>query len=412
MANTSTVTTRLVKIDDTAPSPSDDAPPTYVHGPVVVHVSAVDTLSGVATRVYSTDDSTPTITYPSSGVTITAEGTTTVKYRSTDVVGNASSVRSSYVRIDDTAPTSSVNATSTYVTTATITIGSTDAYSGVAGSQWRLDGSAWTSGTLVTTTTVGSHTLQYRSTDVVGNVEDTRSVTFDVVARFDEGDSRVIYGGSWIYSPTPPATSAGGDSTATAGSAAYASFTGTRVDVIVSKSPGGGIGRVTIDNTSPVTIDYYDVDYLSQVRALSVQGLANAPHLLKIEWTGSKNASSSGTAVGFDALDTIYTITPDTTAPVTVDDVNSAWRPTNATVSLTATDAHNYVAATRYRINASALATYTVPFAVTTEGTNTVEYFSVDGAGNTRRPRPRWCASTSRRRRVPMTHPQAGSTRR
>ena len=49
---------------------------------------------------YSTDESTPTLSYDTS-VTISAEGTTTLKYAAVDSVGNTSAVRTIEVRIDD-----------------------------------------------------------------------------------------------------------------------------------------------------------------------------------------------------------------------------------------------------------------------------------------------------------------------
>ena len=76
-----------MRIDDTAPIVSDDAPLPWVNGPVSVSLSATDTASGVDTLVYSVDGSEPSESY-TGPVGVSAEGTTTIRYRATDAVGN------------------------------------------------------------------------------------------------------------------------------------------------------------------------------------------------------------------------------------------------------------------------------------------------------------------------------------
>jgi hypothetical protein len=56
---------------------------------------------------------------------------------------------------------------------------------------------------------------------------------------------------------------------------------------------------------------------------------------------------------------------------------------TAVTVTLTATDTGSGVAATCYRIDSGAYATYDGPFSVTTDGSHRVDYYSTDIAGNT-----------------------------
>jgi len=68
--------------------------------------------------------------------------------------------------------------------------------------------------------------------------------------------------------------------------------------------------------------------------------------------------------------------------PVTTDDAPSTWSTAPVDVSLDATDAGSGVAYTRYRVNGGAVTTYTAPFTVAAEQTNTVEYWSADNRGN------------------------------
>lgn len=93
------------------------------------------------------------------------------------------------------------------------------------------------------------------------------------------------------------------------------------------------------------------------------------------------------------------TIKPkDTTPPVTTAAASPApngagWNNTSVSVTLSASDdatGGSGIAATYYGVDNAACAsatpancsTYTTPFSVSTEGTHTVKYFSVDGAGN------------------------------
>ena len=114
----------LVRIDRTAPSVVTSAPAEWVRGPVTATLAASDAGCGVASVVYSTDGSTPETPYPAGGIVISAEGTTTVRYKATDALGNATAVRSFDVRIDDSGPAVSDDAPTEWVTGAqSVTLG-------------------------------------------------------------------------------------------------------------------------------------------------------------------------------------------------------------------------------------------------------------------------------------------------
>lgn len=89
------------------------------------------------------------------------------------------------VVIDATAPTTTSTAKATYDLRASINLLAADALSGVAKTEWRLDGGGWANGTTVSAATPGNHVLEFRSTDGVGNVEQTKSVTFCVRSTAD-----------------------------------------------------------------------------------------------------------------------------------------------------------------------------------------------------------------------------------
>jgi len=84
------------------------------------------------------------------------------------------------------------------------------------------------------------------------------------------------------------------------------------------------------------------------------------------------------------------TIKIDGTAPVTTipTTLPTGWSNKPVTVTLVGDDAGSGRAATQYRLQgASAWTPYTVPFQVTTQGSSTWEYRSLDAAGNAETPK-------------------------
>ncbi len=85
-----------------------------------------------------------------------------------------------------------------------------------------------------------------------------------------------------------------------------------------------------------------------------------------------------------------FTWLVDTLAPTTSATVSGSTSPLcpsdcyidSATVTLAASDNGSGVATLRYRVNGGAFQTYSTPFTIFTEGTNTVEFFAIDNAGN------------------------------
>jgi len=86
-----------------------------------------------------------------------------------------------------------------------------------------------------------------------------------------------------------------------------------------------------------------------------------------------------------DKYPLINLTTTDFMPPTTLDDYDGLWHTTNFTITLTATDDSSGVAETYYKINdepTKTVSTYGQPL-ITTEGTNnTLEYWSIDIAGN------------------------------
>lgn len=73
---------------------------------------------------------------------------------------------------------------------------------------------------------------------------------------------------------------------------------------------------------------------------------------------------------------------PETTISLSGTLGTKGWYLSDVTVTLTATDDISGVAKTEYSFDGTTWTTYNVPFTITTEGTHTIQYRSVDNAGN------------------------------
>jgi hypothetical protein len=107
--------------------------------------------------------------------------------------------------------------------------------------------------------------------------------------------------------------------------------------------------------------------------------------MVQFRWTLMSNATGTDNGFCMDELHIYGKIdseAPETTAvlgPATPNGCNG-WYTSNVQVTLTAQDRE--MGTTYYRINGGSWLTYTSPLTVSTEGENTVEFYSVDAVGN------------------------------
>jgi len=378
----------LIQVPDTAAPVTTVTSPTTLgvwgEGPVAVSLASTDATTGVRAIYVTSDGATPTVvnTY-TAPVQVTSEGVNTVKYFAIDARGNTETVKAATVKIDNTPPVTNTNAQASYTGTASVALLPNDPHSGVAYTKYRIDDGAWTTGTAPTIAAgqLGSHTIEWYSVDNLGHVETTKSAAVTVLKRFEQTEPSVYWKGTWGTTTNAGLSGGSFKTSASSGAAAYLTFTGSQIDWITSRNTNYGKARLTLDGTDPVDVDLYG-SFAFKQKVWTSGPIADGTHTLKIEYTGSKNASSTGYTIGVDAFDIVGELTPDTVAPVTTDDAPGAWRTTPVTVTLTATDANTWVGTSRYSANGGAATTYTAPFAVSGEGTTTIEYTSTDGAGN------------------------------
>lgn len=148
----------------------------------VVTLTAADGAAGIAATEYSFDNVAWT-PYTAS-VTITAEGSTTLYYRSVDAAGNAEAAKYIVVNVDKTAPQTAAAAAgsmgdnNTYRSDVQVTLSASDNASGIGSIEYSFDGATWnTYAAPVNITNNGTTTIQFRSTDNAGNVGAAGSLT-------------------------------------------------------------------------------------------------------------------------------------------------------------------------------------------------------------------------------------------
>lgn len=152
--------------------------------------------------------------------------------------------------------------------------------------------------------------------EVVGTLA-TAVPNDDVYVRYEQDSGAVAYTGSWF--PVTSANVSGGTlaKTGGVGDTVYISFDGTGFKWVGLKTRSYGIAEVTLDGGAPMMVDLYAPTDLWKSKIWSVSGLEDGPHTVSIQWTGDRNALSTGTAIAVDAFDVIGTLTAATPEGVT-----------------------------------------------------------------------------------------------
>ena len=131
-------------------------------------------------------------------------------------------------------------------------------------------------------------------------------------------------------------------------------------------------------NNTDVTVTFTCSDALSGLAA----GSPPAAVTLQGEGANQSRIGSCSDVAGNSSSTTVGPINIDTTAPNTTATAPSGWNNTSVTVSLNAADALSGIAVTYYTLDGSAQQSGT-SVAISTEGTHTLQFWSVDNAGNT-----------------------------
>ena len=319
---------------------------------VIVTWTCTDPLSGPAAQ-------------PANSIVTGEGGNLSASAACADVAGNTVSNTVSGIKIDRTAPLTTIAGGSNAWAAGdvTLTLTATDALSGVAFTQYTVDGGSPSTGTTITLSTEGDHTVTFASGDIAGNVEATHTVH----VKIDKTAPTITHG---FPSPAGYADSAwtnqdvqvtftcadqGGSGVASCLGNTTVSTEGTAQHVTGTATDGAGnsasdTAAVSIDKTKPTITaasdrranpaGWYNADVtVSFTCADDRSGVASCP--------GSKqlgqgaNQSASGTVqdtAGNSATDTLSGINVDTTAPVLTGSFPDGWHSGDVTVHWTCTD--------------------------------------------------------------------------
>jgi len=336
---TLTLTPAAPVVDTQAPVTTSDAKATYVTS-AVIKLTATDNV-GVTATYFTIDGGVQTA---GTTINVSGAGSHTVQFWSVDAAGNTEVKKSATFTItipDTTAPVTTSDAKATYVSSAVVKLSATDAV-GVAHTYYILNGAAQVEGTTISLGTVGSYTLEFWSVDAAGNVEAHKTVSFTVTA------------------PAPVDTAA--PVTTSDAKASYIS---------------SAVIKLTATDNVGVAHTYYRLDGGAQVEGTQVTVNAIGSHTLAFWSVDAVGNVEPVNTVSFDV--NAPAPVPDTAAPVTTSDAKSTYV-SSAVIKLSATD-NVGVAHTYYVVNGGDQVEGTT-VSLTATGTYTLEFWSVDAAGN------------------------------
>ena len=400
--NVTVATSPAVKIDLETPTTTSDVPSGWQSGAFEVHFAGRDALSGLRTTYFTVNGGDP---QEGISVPIATTGLTTLTFWSEDIAGNAETARSVTVQLDNAAPTIKhvlappANAEGWNNADVTVTFTCED--------QIDLSGlESCTGGRSVASETDGQD-VPGEAKDFAGNTAtDTVKVKLDKTPpTIDATVDREPNSNEWYQSDVTVSYTCDDNLSGVAtcpqaqtlGEGAGQESTGQVLD-IADNSASASIKGINVDKTPPTvtgaatsqpTNDWYRGDvaiHWTCTDPLSgLDGLCPADSTIIGE--GSTLSATEGVSdrAGNETRTTVGGIKIDRTAPTTSASAPSRWVNGKVTVTLDAKDTLSGVAGTYYRLDGAAAVRGT-SLEIDAEGTHTVEYWSVDNAGNAEQP--------------------------
>ena len=403
--NATTAASAAVKIDRTPPTTAVVVPPDWVTTDQTLTFAAADNLSGVASTTAQVDDGPE---QQGSTLRVTGDGDHTITYWSTDAAGNREATRTAHVKIDGSAPTirhaldPAANDAGWHSGPVTVTFTCADGVSGIR---------SCTDPVTVTDEGAGQPVVG-SAVDQAGNsTPDTATVNLDLTDPTITGaPDRAPNGAGWYRAPVTVTFTC---------TDALSGTTGCPDPVVVAEGRGGSAQGSTVDaagNTASATVDGLDVDttdpeltgaaveqpnaagwYRGDVTvdwtcsdALSGIAAGACPDPAVLDGEGEDLAATATVAdrAGNPVTRTVAGIRVDRTPPLTQASAPAApaasngWYPGDVAVTLSATDGLSGVDRTFYALDGADPQPYGDPVTVSGTGEHTLEFWSVDVAGN------------------------------
>lgn len=269
---------------------------------------------------------------------VSAEGTTSIEYWSEDASGNREPTNTAVVLIDSSPPTTRCDAPAGYVPLAHLS--ATDGESGVDSIRYVIDDGepgASSGSTCAIPCSDGTHTLSFEAVDKVGNREPTKTATV-------------------LIDATPPVTT----------SDATPSYVGTAT-----------IHLSATDALSGVASTGFVLDGGVEVSGTVATAGLGSHTLTFASVDGAGNAEQTQTAH-------FSVEPPDHSSPsTTISGLPAVWSAHDVTFSLNASDADSPDGIViRYTEDGGPTVPYVAPVTVSSAGTTTLRYWSVDAVGN------------------------------
>lgn len=135
-------------------------------------------------------------------------------------------------------------------------------------------------------------------------------------ALIDDASPDIVYTGSWTHADASSGYTAGDlfgteSFTNAAGAAAELTFTGTGVGLYSARADNLGIVKISVDGKPAETVDLYGPGKAPAQLVFRSASLAYGRHTVKVECTGTKNASSKGAFALVDAFQVVDPVIDD-----------------------------------------------------------------------------------------------------
>lgn len=311
----------------------------FVSG-IKIWLTSTDAVSGVSAVYYSVDNST--FRQYAEPIEITTDGIHLVEYYALDVAGNVEAKKTITVKIDTMAPSSSVNAGAEWYKTlpVNLTIDVADTGSGVAGVYYSINDLLWIKSSTISLNANGVYTIRYYAVDNAGNMEEINYV----VVRIDAEAPRTEY-------------------TVSGNLSLNGWYAGTVQVFLSAEDDVSGISTICFSVDGSPFFNYTGPVWLT----------GDGVHILRF-YAEDK--------AGNEGVEQFLTIGIDATPPETTANASSTWySQTPVVLELAAVDETSGVAVTFYRVDGTSWRTGT-EVNLTMDGIYTIEFYSVDIAGN------------------------------